>query len=393
VNAERRGSPPPRSQARLSESSGVGERIKKMDARKFAQLSDPFRMYRGGELRGAQIAYETWGELNAARDNAIMVFTGLSPSAHARSSEQDTSEGWWEEMIGPGLAIDTKRYFVICVNSLGSCFGSTGPASINPATGAAYRMSFPELSVEDIARGGYETLRSLGIERANAIVGPSLGGMVVLAFIALFPGATRRVISISGTAAASPFAIALRSIQREAILRDVDWAGGAYTDERPPATGMRIARKLGMMTYRSATEWVQRFGRQPVPNDLREEGPFAPEFAIQSYLEAHARRFVRAFDPNCYLYISRGMDRFDLAAHGESNPQVIERSGVEAALVIGVETDMLFAIAEQRALAEDFQKAGVQTSFAPLDCMEGHDSFLIDIERFGGEMRRFLDRP
>jgi homoserine O-acetyltransferase len=362
-----------------------------MDARRFATLSDPFPMWRGGVLHGARVAYETWGELNAARSNAILLFTGLSPSAHAKSSPEDTSEGWWEDMIGPGLYIDTDRWFVICVNSLGSCFGSTGPASDSPTTGAPYRMSFPDLSIEDIARGGFETLRSLGIERADTIIGASLGGMSVLALCAQFPGAARRVISISGTAAASPFAIALRSIQREAILRDPDWKDGFYTNERPPATGMRIARKLGMMTYRSATEWVGRFGRQPVPEDLREDGPFAPEFAIQSYLEAHARRFVRAFDPNCYLYISRAMDRFDLAKHGGSNVVALKNSRVEHALVIGVESDMLFAIAEQRALAEEFKAAGATTRFAPLDCIEGHDSFLIDIERFGKEMRSFLE--
>jgi homoserine O-acetyltransferase len=362
-----------------------------MDARRFASLPDPFPMWRGGVLHGARVAYETWGELNADRSNAILLFTGLSPSAHAKSSPQDTSEGWWEAMIGPGGFIDTDRYFVICVNSLGSCFGSTGPASESPSTGKPYRMTFPELSVEDIARGGFETLKSLGIARADTIIGPSLGGMSVLAFLGQFHGAARRVISISGTAAASPFAIALRSIQREAILRDVDWAGGAYTNEKPPATGMRIARKLGMMTYRSAHEWVERFGREPVSPELKEDGPFAPEFAIQSYLEAHARRFVRAFDPNCYLYISRGMDRFDLAKHGDgSNAVALKRSGVEHALVIGVESDMLFAIAEQRGLAEDFRKAGVTTRFAPLDCIEGHDSFLIDIDRFGGEMKAFL---
>jgi homoserine O-acetyltransferase/O-succinyltransferase len=363
----------------------------KMDARRYATLPDPFPMWRGGVLHGARVAYETWGELNAARSNAILLFTGLSPPAHAKSSAKDTSEGWWEGMIGPGGFLDTNRYFVICVNSLGSCFGSTGPASQSPVTGAPYRMSFPDLSVEDIARGGFETLRSLGIERADTIIGPSLGGMSVLAFLGQFPGAARRVISISGTAAASPFAIALRSIQREAILRDPDWAGGAYTNETPPATGMRIARKLGMMTYRSAHEWVQRFGREPVSPDLREDGPFAPEFAIQSYLEAHARRFVRAFDPNCYLYISRGMDRFDLAKHGGTNVAALKKSRVEQALVIGVESDMLFAIAEQRALAQDFGDAGVATRFAPLDCIEGHDSFLIDIERFGGEIRTFLE--
>lgn len=348
-------------------------------------------MWRGGQLHQARIAYETWGTLNQARDNAVLMFTGLSPSSHAASSPEDPSEGWWEGMVGPGLAIDSNRFFVVCVNSLGSCFGSTGPASINPATGAPYRLSFPDLSVEDIARAGYETLRSLGIERANTIIGPSLGGMVVLAFAAQFPGATRRLISISGSAAASPFAIALRSIQREAILRDTDWRNGAYTDEQPPATGMRIARKLGMMTYRSAHEWRERFGRQPA-TEMQDEGAFAPEFAIQTYLEAHARRFVRAFDPNCYLYISRAMDRFDLGAHGASQAEVLTRSRIEKALVIGVESDMLFAIDEQRRLAETLEQAGATTSFAPLDCIQGHDSFLIDLQRFGAEIGAFLSR-
>jgi homoserine O-acetyltransferase len=361
-----------------------------MDARRFAALPDPFPMWRGGVLHAARIAYETWGELSAARDNAVLLFTGLSPPAHAASSPGDPSEGWWEGMVGPGLAIDSSRFFVLCVNSLGSCFGSTGPASENPATQTPYRLEFPDLSIEDIASAGFETLRSLGIERAHVVIGPSLGGMSVLAYAAQFPGAAKSLICISGTAGASPFAIALRSIQREAILRDPDWCGGAYTDERPPATGMRIARKLGMMTYRSAAEWVHRFGRSPVPEDLREDAPFAPEFAIQSYLETHARRFVRAFDPNCYLYISRAMDRFDLAVHGGSNRAAILRSGVTQALIIGVESDMLFAIDEQRALAESFKEAGVATRFAPLKCIEGHDSFLIDLERFGQEIRAFL---
>jgi homoserine O-acetyltransferase len=360
------------------------------DARHFAILPSPFPMWRGGELHGARVAYETWGALNEARDNAILLFTGLSPSAHAASSPADRSNGWWEGMIGPGLAIDTHRYFVICVNSLGSCFGSTGPASIDPATGSPYRLSFPDLSVEDIARAGYETLRSLRIERADTVIGPSLGGMTVLAFAAQFPGAARRLVSISGSAAASPFAIALRSIQREAIMRDPDWRAGAYTDEQPPATGMRIARKLGMMTYRSAHEWRERFGRQPATE--QPDGPFAPEFAIQSYLEAHARRFVRAFDPNCYLYISRSMDRFDLAAHGGSHVAALARSRIENALVIGVESDMLFAIDEQQRLAKAFEQAGSITTYAPLDCIEGHDSFLIDIDRFGNEIRAFLNR-
>jgi homoserine O-acetyltransferase len=362
------------------------------DARKYAALPDPFKLWRGGVLHGARIAYETWGKLNAARDNAILLFTGLSPSAHAASSPEDPREGWWERMIGPGRAIDTNRFFLICVNSLGSCFGSTGPASTNPQTGKLYRLSFPELSVEDIARGGYEVIRALGIERLHAVMGPSLGGMSVLAFAAQFPGAARSVVSISGTAAASPFAIAMRSIQREAILSDPDWKGGNYPVDHPPITGMRIARKLGTMTYRSAAEWRQRFGRDPIFKEMRRDEPFALEFAVEGYLEALAQKFVRAFDPSCYVYISRAMDRFDLAVHGNgSHAAALAKSGAERALVIGVETDMLFAINEQEELAQSFTQAGVKTRFAPLPCIEGHDSFLIDIDRFGAEIRPFLE--
>src|SRR6185312_6565845 len=331
-----------------------------MDARRYAALSDPFPMWRGGELHGARIAYETWGELNAARDNALLLFTGLSPSAHAASSNADPSDGWWQRMVGPGLAVDTDQFFVICINSLGSCFGSTGPASIDPATGKSYRLTFPDLSVEDIARAGHETVRSLGIERLDTVMGPSLGGMVVLAYAAQFPRAARRLVSISGTPAASPFAIALRSIQREAITSDPDWKQGQYAADKPPRTGMGLARKLGTVTYRSAEEWRQRFDRQPIRPDLEHSQPFASEFAVQGYLETQARRWVDAFDANCYLYLSRAMDRFDLSVHGDP-VEVLRQARLEQALVIGVESDLLFSIGEQRALAQALQDAGAAT--------------------------------
>jgi homoserine O-acetyltransferase len=360
-----------------------------MDARRYAVLSDPFPMWRGGALHGARISYETWGKLNAARDNALLLFTGLSPPAHAASSPGDPTEGWWEGMVGPGLAIDSERFFVICVNSLGSCFGSTGPASVDPATGAAYRLSFPDLSVEDIARAGYETVRSLGIARLDTLMGPSLGGMVVLAYAALFPGAARRLVCISGTAAAAPFAIALRSIQREAITSDPDWNQGNYTAERPPVRGQRLARKLGTVTYRSAAEWQQRFGREPIRSDMKTGDPFASEFAVQGYLETLAQRFVSAFDANCYLYISRSMDRFELAAHGDP-VTLFRRAALEQALVIGVQSDLLFSVSEQQAVAGYLEAAGVATHFAPLPCIEGHDAFLVDLETFGREIGTFL---
>ena len=359
-------------------------------------LSDPLRLYRGGVLYSARCAYESWGRLNEARDNAVLLFTGLSPSAHAAPSTRDPSPGWWQRMIGPGLAIDTDRYFVVCVNSLGSCFGSTGAASIDPATGLPYRLNFPEVAVEDIAVAGYETVRSLGVERLACVMGASLGGMSVVAFATQFPNAARRLISISGTPAASPFAIALRSVQREAIMRDPAWKAGQYDFDRPPRNGLTVARKLGTITYRSAAEWRQRFARKP----LAEGGPgtrsdafanaFGPRFAVEAYLRAQAERFIRVFDANCYLYLSSAMDRFDLGEHGGSFSAALSEVHAEGVLVIGVESDFLFPIDEQAAIAEAFRAGGASVRFARLPSLEGHDAFLVDIPHFDAEIRAFL---
>lgn len=362
------------------------------DARRYAPLPEPFRMHRGGTLQGGVVAYETWGTLNAARSNAILLFTGLSPSAHAAASSEDPREGWWEGMVGPGRAIDTDRWFVVCVNSLGSCFGSSGPASTDPATGARWRLRFPEVSIEDIARGGHAVLNHLGLSRLAAVIGPSLGGIVSLAFVVLFPGVARRLVTISGTDAASPLAIALRAVQREAVLRDPAWHGGNYAEDEPPRNGMRLARKIGTITYRSATEWNERFGRLPVDASRvtsMHPNSFAPEFAIEGYLDCQAERFAKAFDPNCYLYLSRAMDRFDLAAHGEP-ATLLARSGLESALVVGVESDLLFPITEQGRIAAALSAAEVPTTFARLDCREGHDAFLVDIPAFEAVIRPFL---
>jgi homoserine O-acetyltransferase len=352
-------------------------------------LPDPFLLYRGGVLHQARIAYESWGELNAKRDNAILLFTGLSPPAHAAATASDPSPGWWERIVGPGLAIDTRHYFVVCVNSLGSCFGSTGAASINPATGERYRLDFPEVAVEDIARAGYETMRALGVEQLDSVIGASLGGMSVLAFATQFPKAAKRLISISGSPAASPFAIALRSVQREAILRDPDWQAGQYASDNPPRSGLRVARKLGTITYRSAAEWRARFGREPIAGNTHTMSPFAPHFAVEGYLESQAERFTRVFDANCYLYLSNAMDRFDLAEHGGSYAAALAEVTARV-LVIGVESDMLFAIAEQASIAVAFEHNATPTRFARLPSLEGHDSFLVDIPRFDAEIRSFL---
>lgn len=366
---------------------------------RYFDLPSPFPMKRGGELHGARVAYETWGELNARRDNAILIVTGLSPDAHAAANADNPQPGWWEPMLGPGKPIDSDRWFVICVNSLGSCKGSTGPASVNPDTGDLYRLAFPELSVEDGADAAAHLVRGLGIEQLACVIGNSMGGMTALALLIRQPGLARSHINISGAARALPFSIAIRSLQREAIRLDPNWNQGQYDDEtRYPESGMRMARKLGVITYRSALEWDGRFGRVRLDSDRIDDEPFGLEFEVESYLEGHARRFVRRFDPNCYLYLSRSMDWFDLGdyCHHESgdNDEDVRRSlasiRLDKALAIGVHTDILFPLQQQREIAEGLRAGGVDARFLPLESPQGHDAFLVDIGRFGPAVAGFL---
>jgi len=360
---------------------------------RFHALASPFPMKRGGVLHGARAAYETWGTLSPAGDNAVLIVTGLSPDAHAASSAADPEPGWWEAMLGPGKAIDSDRWFVVCVNSLGSCKGSTGPASIDPATGEPYRLSFPELSIEDIADAAAEVVRGLGIDRLACVIGNSMGGMTALALLARHPGIARSHINISGSARALPFSIAVRSLQREAIRLDPNWNGGEYDDATYPESGMRIARKLGVITYRSALEWDGRFGRVRLDESASaDEDPFGLEFQVESYLEGHARRFVRRYDPNSYLYLSRSMDWFDLAEHGGGNVEAgLASIRIERALAIGANTDILFPVQQQQEVADGLARGGAHAEFMGMDSPQGHDAFLVDFERFGPAVRGFLD--
>lgn len=363
------------------------------DARRYFALPSPFAMKRGGALEQASLAYETWGELSPARDNALLIFTGLSPSAHAASNAEDPSPGWWEEMLGPGKYIDTNRWYVICVNTLGSCKGSTGAASANPASGEPYRLDFPDLTLEDAANAAKALIDGLGIDRLACLLGNSMGGMTALAYLAQYPGSVRAHVSISTAPQAQPFAIAIRSLQREAIRLDPQWNNGHYSDESYPEAGMSIARKLGVITYRSAMEWVGRFARIRLDSDQREEDPFGAEFQVESYLAGHARRFVRNFDPNSYLYLSRASDWFDVAEYGQGSvADALARTALEQALVIGVETDILFPLSQQQEIADGLRGGGAQVEFVALDSPQGHDAFLVDIARFGSAIAQFLAR-
>jgi len=349
----------------------------------------PFKMRHGATLAAPRIAYETWGQLSPSGDNVVLIVTGLSPGSHASSSPEDPTSGWWEEMVGPGQAIDTERFHVVCVNSLGSCHGSTGPASVDPVTGRRYGVTFPVLTVEDIAKAAHQALQALGYAGLRAIVGPSLGGMTALAYALQFPEEVRSLVTISSAPRATPFAIALRSLQREMIRGDPEWQDGGYADGAGPVGGMRLARKLGLITYRSAREWKERFGRERSAVRGR-EGVFGPEFEIEAYLEMHAQKFVGSFDANCYLYLSRAMDLFDVAEHGGSVEAGLGRIKAERTLVVGVETDILFPLEQQQEIADVLKRHGRSVRFEALASIQGHDSFLVDMDRFQPVVSSFL---
>ena len=337
---------------------------------------------RRGSLESPVFAYETIGQLNPSRDNAVLVFTGLSPSAHIASSSADPATGWWEDMVGPDKPIDTNRFFVICVNSLGSCFGSTGPASLDPGTGDYYRLDFPVLCVEDIANGAALVLDHLSVDVLHTVAGASMGGMTALAFALQHTERSRGLLSISSAGRSLPFSIALRSLQREIIRADPAWNNGQYDLASGPVSGMRLARKLGMITYRSAAEWTERFGRERATQQPPAHNPFAIDFEVESYLEAHANRFIGNFDANCYLYLSRAMDLFDAADHGGSLKEGLRRLQIHKALVIGVESDFLFPLHQQEELATVLDSWVPDVEFKRLPSIQGHDSFLVDMDRF-----------
>jgi len=246
------------------------------------------------------------------------------------------------------------------------------------------------LSLEDVARGGYEVIRRLGVEHLVATVGPSMGGMTALAFEILFPGMSDGFVSMSSGPRSLPFSIALRSLQREIIRKDPAWQNGNYPRDAPPLVGMRLARKLGMITYRSAEEWRVRFGRERAASADINGDQFGQVFEIESYLEHHAQKFTGQFDANCYLYLSRASDLFDVAEHGASVAAGLAKVRVKRALIIGVTTDFLFPIYQQRELAEGLAAPGREVEFVALNSLQGHDSFLVDMDSYRPLIARFF---
>ncbi|KAI0018806.1 homoserine O-acetyltransferase [Xylariomycetidae sp. FL0641] len=277
---------------------------------------DPLLLDWGGVLPEFDIAYETWGKMNADKSNVIMLYTGLSASSHAHSTESNPQPGWWEKFIGPGGPLDTDKYFIVCTNVVGGCYGSTGPNSVDPADGQRYATRFPILTMEDMARAQFRLLDHMGVDKLYASVGSSMGGMLSLAAGVLFPSRVGRIVSISGCARSHPYSIAMRHTQRQVLMMDPNWNRGFYYGKVPPHAGMKLAREIATVTYRSGPEWEQRFGRRRA--DSGKPPALCPDFLIETYLDHAGEKFCLTYDPNSLLYVSKAMDLFDL---GRENQQ------------------------------------------------------------------------
>lgn len=301
--------------ASLSSGSGPEPSYTSGITQKF-ECKQPLLLDWGGILPSFEIAFESWGELNADRSNAILLHTGLSASSHAHSTETNPKPGWWEKFIGPGLALDTTKYHVICTNVIGSCYGSTGPSSKDPANGQRYATRFPILTMEDMVRAQFRLLDHLGIQKLYASVGSSMGGMQSLAAAVMNPHRVGRIASISGCARSHPYSIALRHTQRQVLMVDPNWNRGFYYSDGPngpkvlPHAGMKLAREIATVTYRSGPEWEQRFGRRRA--DPSKPPALCPDFLIETYLDHAGEKWCLEYDPNSLLYISKAMDLFDL---------------------------------------------------------------------------------
>lgn len=345
---------------------------------------EPFILESGKTLSPITVAYETYGTLNASGTNAILICHALSGSAHAAewSSPYDTEPGWWDALIGPGKSFDTDRFFIICSNILGSCYGTTGPSSTNPKTGEMYRASFPAVTVRDIVRVQKLLLDALDVRQIATVCGSSLGGMQVLEWAALYPEMCSTIIPISAPAAQSTWCIALNAIARAAITGDPAWNNGGY--DRQPATGLGIARMVGMVSYRTAEELDARFGRKkqnPEDDVLDAANPFQ----VESYLHHQGKKLSRRFDANTYLALSHATDSHDLGRGRGPIEDVLANISAKA-LCIGVSSDIRYPVREQKYLARGIPFA----RYAEIQSIHGHDAFLIEYDQLGALITEFL---
>jgi homoserine O-acetyltransferase len=340
----------------------------------------------GTTLTEVDCAYETWGQLNADRSNAILVTHAFSGDAHAGGEG-----GWWSNMIGPGKGFDTDRYFVICANVLGGCRGTTGPGSMNPATGCPWGMSFPVVTIGDMVRLQKKLIDHLGIARLLAVAGGSMGGMQALEWAVAYPDSVRATLPIATTARHSAQQIAFNEVGRQAIMADPDWNGGAYQRfNTRPLKGLAVARMAAHITYLSETALQTKFGRRLQDREHVSFG-FGPDFQIESYLHHQGMTFVDRFDANSYLYITRAMDYFDLAADYGGSLAEAFRSAKTRFCIISFTSDWLFPTIENKRIAHALNAVAANVSFVEIESDHGHDAFLLDEPEMFATVRGFLN--
>jgi len=356
------------------------------------RFDEPLPLQCGRSIAGYELVYETYGTLNAERSNAILICHALNASHHVAGQASDVPEniGWWDNMIGPGKPVDTNRFFVIGVNNLGSCFGSTGPTSIDPATGAAYGASFPLVTVEDWVDAQARLADGLGIERFAAIMGGSLGGMQALCWTFRYPERVRHALVIAAAPNLSAQNIAFNEVARQAILTDPEFFEGNFIAHGvKPLRGLRVARMIGHITYISDEQMAEKFGRQTRPDT---KFSFAPEFQIESYLQYQADKFSQYFDANTYLRITKALDYFDPALSTGGDLARALSAATAKFLVISFTTDWRFSPARSREIVQALLDKGSDVSYAEITAPHGHDAFLLDDQRYHAVVHAYLDR-
>lgn len=360
-----------------------------VETKYFTFAQEGFTLESGERIAPVTLAYETYGTLNPQRSNAVLLLHALSGDAHAAGfHEGDKEPGWWDEMIGPGKAFDTDRYFVICSNVLGGCRGSTGPSSVNPATGRPYALAFPLITVRDMVNAQRALVDHLGIERLLCVVGGSMGGMQVLAWLAHYPKKVLSAIPIATALKHSPQQIAFNEVGRQAIMADPDWKGGDYYGGQVPAKGLAVARMIGHITYMSDVSMAEKFGRQK--KSRTQPFKFTADFEVEGYLRYRGDNFVKRFDANSYLYITKAMDNFDL----------LERKGLQdlfkgvtaKVLVIAFKSDWLYPAYQSKEIVKACKLAGVQVTYCEVDSTYGHDAFLLETEEETHLISHFLKK-
>ncbi len=360
----------------------------------------PLALSSGASIAGYELVYETYGELNAERSNAVLVCHALNASHHVAglAAEAPHEPGWWDNMVGPGKPVDTRRFFVIGVNNLGSCFGSTGPMSVNPSSGRPYGPDFPVLTVEDWVHTQALLADRLGITQFAAVMGGSLGGMQALAWSYLYPERIRHCVAIATAPKLSAQNIAFNEVARRAILTDPEFHGGRFYDHGVvPARGLQVARMIGHITYLSDDSMAEKFGRalrQSVdrtgPDDYR--FTFDVEFEIESYLRYQGEKFSKYFDANTYLLITRALDYFDPAGRAGRDLAEVMRAARSSFFIASFTTDWRFAPERSREIVQALLKAGKPVTYAEINAPHGHDAFLLDDPQYHALVRAYFER-